>query len=327
MAPHLFNITLDKLSVIFDKLVQKHKWGIPVRCGTKIVHICLILFADNYWIVATSPDELQTANNAWQSLLRQAGWSTPASDLRYGTTAADTDFQSEIRSEGRVIPRVPKKEGFKVLGTQLVFHNRFEAELDRRVKAAWAAFYKNAEVLCCKAAPLAKRLKFLALVAEPALFWCAGSWRLTCHQLIRIRGVQRSMVRKMCVFPKEVGEDVETYMRRTNAAITCLLAMHNVQPWDLVARQAVFRWAGWVARLRHFDPERLTLSILQHKNLQWLNTIASQNNGRQLHGRILRTWRWESPLQSFIEELHPGVHWVELAQDSDAWREIVSKVH
>ena len=37
----------------------------------------LILFADNYWLVATSPRMLEKATVAWLSLLGEYGWETP----------------------------------------------------------------------------------------------------------------------------------------------------------------------------------------------------------------------------------------------------------
>ena len=228
--------------------------------------------------------------------------------------------------KGVAITRVPRVEGYKVLGTQLTFHNRCDAELKRREKAAWGAFYKNAEVLCCKAVPLVKRFRFLSRTVEPALFWCAGSWNLTSQQYVHLRGVQRSMVRKMCRYVKNDGETIDEYMRRTEAAISGLMVRHRVKPWDTVARQAVFKWAGWVARLGQLDNKRLTYAVLQHKNLKWVYQIAAQNAGRQMHGRYIRTWRWESILQRHFDVSQNGTYWQDSARDYEVWQGIVSNI-
>ncbi len=86
----------------------------------------------------------------------------------------------------------------------------------------------------------------------------------------------------------DADEDLETFMKRTETAITSAMIRHHIVSWDVYARRLVFKWAGWVARLRTFGPRRLTLSVLRHKNYKWLRDIQDSNNGRQLHGRILK---------------------------------------
>ena len=74
------------------------------------------MFADNYWIIATSPTELEEANDLWQSLLCEYSWHTDVSDMTYGTTAEYAHFLASVLFEGRAIRRTPRGEGFKVLG-------------------------------------------------------------------------------------------------------------------------------------------------------------------------------------------------------------------
>ena len=166
-APNLFNISLDLTATRFCKIAERRKWGYPLRKSWENTYICLLLFADNYWIIATSPQELQDANDCWQSMLKEDGWFTPPGELRYCTTAQYDEFRAEIRSEGKPIERVSRRTGFKALGTQITFNNRNDVELDRRIRAAWGAFHKNANVLCCKAANLGRRLQFLQRIVHP----------------------------------------------------------------------------------------------------------------------------------------------------------------
>ncbi len=289
-------------------------------------YVCLLCFADNYWLVATSPSELEEANSYWQGLLLSAGWHTPIDELKYATTASDTDFTHDIYFNGEVIKRVPRGEGFKALGTQITFVTRHDVEFERRIKAAWASFGKNSAALCCKSAPLKQRLKFLDLVVNPALFWCSGSWNLRVDQFVRLRGIQRKMIRKMMCFKKYDTEDLARFMQRTESMISNIIDRHNVISWDTLARRFIFRWAGWVARLEHHDPQRITLAVLRHKNWDWISLIASQNRGRQLHGRYLHTWRWEKLLYKFAEENFPGQKWSDLALDASSWIAIVNTV-
>ena len=86
-APHLFNTTLDRIAVRFEARAKERSWGWPYKVQGKIEHLCLSLFADNYWIITTSPKEMRGANDCWQSLLREYWWHTDVDDLTYGTTA------------------------------------------------------------------------------------------------------------------------------------------------------------------------------------------------------------------------------------------------
>ena len=121
-------------------------------------------------------------------------------------------------------------------------------------------------------------------------------------------------------------EVLETFMSRTNRFVNDLMEREGLLSWDIMIRREVFKWAGWVARLRTFDPSRITLHILLHKNWEWLQTIAMQNGGRQLHGRCLRVWRWEALIYRYFRENHPNISWFELAQDSYEWTQIVQTI-
>ena len=146
-------------------------------------------------------------------------------------------------------------------------------------------------------------------VVHPAVFWCSGSWNLRGEQFVKLRGVQRSMIRKMSKFFRGEEETIEMFMSRTNEIITSTMISHGMTSWDVIVRRNVFKWAGWVARLAYFDEDRITLKVLRHKNWEWLSVIAAQNKGRQLHGRILKTWRWERLLYSYVNENYPGQSW------------------
>ena len=328
LAPKLFNATLDVLVQEFEATAKRHKWGWHLHDpdgGPR--QVCLLLFADNYWIITTSINELNAANKCWQELLQSAGWFTPVTDLCYATTAEDDQYtNAQVLHQDQVVERRAKLVGFKMLGTQLTFGSHYDTELERRFRAAWCAFHKHSDILCCKAAPLAGRLKFLLMVVSPALFWCAGSWNLRVQKFVALRGLQRNMIRKMIGLKKYETEDLETYMRRAETAVTAAMHRHRILSWDIYARRVIFRWAGWVARLQTFDKHRLTLAVLHHKNLKWLQLIKDNNGGRELHGRYLRVWRWETVVHNFFAENAPGEHWEKIALDDSRWSAFVDMV-
>ena len=78
-------------------------------------------------------------------------------------------------------------------------------------------------------------------------------------------------------------------------------------------------FAGYVSRLRSQDPARLTHKILQYRDAAWLRAVESNNNGSQLHGRVLKVWRWEQPLVKYASSR--GVDdWHALASDHFEWK-------
>ena len=195
-----------------------------------------------------------------------------------------------------IVKRTDRGQGFKVLGVMISFDNHFEIELGQRIKSGWRNFYKNYDTLTHPDAPIKKRLALLNRLVGPALFWCAGSWNLTKKSEGLLRETQRSMIRKMLRFSKKEGETAEDFMTRTNSTIKHIREHCQVERWDIYYYRCIYRWAGHMARIGKYEESRLTFRILKYKNWAWIKKIADQNNGRQLHCRILRIWRWERSL-------------------------------
>jgi transposase-like protein len=70
-APNHFNNTLAILAVKFTILCRRRKWGKELIDGT---WVDTILFADSYWLVATSHKMLENMTEAWLYILSEVGW-------------------------------------------------------------------------------------------------------------------------------------------------------------------------------------------------------------------------------------------------------------
>ena len=309
-APAIFNCALDDLAEKFCRMATFRNWGIKLQGGARL---SLVLLAENYWIFARSPRELTEMLNFWLGLLRGAVWKTPSDEITWCTTGAD-ETKWKVYGEGAEISRTSRKVGFRALGVHLTFDNQFDVELKARIDAAWRAFYKYADLLFCRSAPIAKRLQVFNMVARPALFWCAGSWNLTKVQLSKLRGVQRRMIRKMLGSRRQTEENLEEYMRRTNKTITHLMRKHRVEAWDAQYHRLYFSWGGEVASMRFTQPQKLTYQVLKHRDIEWIHKMSAQYGGRQQHGRKLHTWRWERYLSKYSPD------WQEKALDKSAWQ-------
>ena len=138
-APMLFNLILDTLTTRFVAIAVRSKWGKQLLGGTWVY---IILFADNYSLVATVHDMLRAMTEKWLDLLEEYGWETPVAELTWCSTVADNEAaQFEIR--GHKALRTAAAVGFKVLGTMLTFDNKIDVEVAFRISRANNAFFAN----------------------------------------------------------------------------------------------------------------------------------------------------------------------------------------
>ena len=131
----------------------------------------------------------------------------------------------------------------------------------------------------------------------------------------KLRGLQHQMLRKMIGVRPRSDESKQDFMVRVNSRLKHLKVVHEIVPWDRVYHNSVFSWAGHLARMKQYCPDRETHKVLMHKCWAWIQKIAEDNAGSQLHGRRLRIWRWERPLYKFFSDSS----WMAEAQDKSSW--------
>ncbi len=76
----LFNLILDTLAGRFAEIAVENRWGKRLQDGT---WVNIILFADNYWLVATNHRMLEHMTEAWLFILSEVGWATPTEELTW----------------------------------------------------------------------------------------------------------------------------------------------------------------------------------------------------------------------------------------------------
>eukprot|EP00973_Karenia_brevis_P038442 5301658-Karenia_brevis.AAC.1 len=57
---------------------------------------------------------------------------------------------------------------------------------------------------------------------------------------------------------------------------------------------------------------------MHFRDRAWLQKVEAENNGRQLHCRRLKIWRWERPMVKYAESVAASC-WHELAADKRSW--------
>ena len=252
---------------------------------------------------------------AWLRLLQDHGWSVPLKEAVWCTTAANVPSDWTVIAQGVKVEKAAQNVGFKVLGVRVAFNNSFGAELKERFSKAWRAFYSHRDLLCCTQAPFSKRIELLETLVASSLFWCSGSWNLTRGQESKLRGLQQNMLRKMLGWRPFSSESKSDYMERLCRRLKHLKNIHGIRSWDKTYLRSVFAWAGHVARIPQYDSSRITHKTMIFKNWGWIKSVAANNDGNQLHGRKLRTWRWERPMTKYYSRSP----WEEAAQDKDFW--------
>ena len=106
-APKIFNATLDVPVSTFCRMAEQKGWGFKLDCGTRI-H--LLLFADNFWLVAVSAEQLSAMTAAWLDLLEQAGWSVSLDETTWCSTGPDC-IRHQVRAREVELPRASRSVG------------------------------------------------------------------------------------------------------------------------------------------------------------------------------------------------------------------------
>ena len=96
---------------------------------------------------------------------------------------------------------------------------------------------------------------------------------------------------------------------------------HGFVDFDRYYMKKVFQWGGHLARLAQYDADRLTYRALLHKRWDWIQMIAAEFKGNQLHGRKLKIWRWEQKIYKHFKE-----SWLDVAYDKSVWNEHVDRL-
>ena len=115
------------------------------------------------------------------------------------------------------------------------------------------------------------------------------------------------------------------YVHECNRRLKHIKARLSISSWDHLAMRNHFGWAGYVARLGKLDPWRLTYRVMIFKNREWLDVVEAANNGRQLHGRRLRVWRWGLVLVKWSKKCQVK-DWKILAEDRRAWLSVLDEM-
>ena len=185
-AADFFWAALDVPATGFCEKCQAEKWGLPTGGN----NMGLLLFADNCWLIATSPAELE----AWLVLdyelrgKRLCGARQPLTVWRQKLW-----WMTRRSFEGREN---------KVSRPWVTFDGHFVNDLAEREVIARRSFHAIRKLLCDNKVSLRHRLRFFSSCVTSSLYCCSGIWILTQSQCTHLRAIQDKMLRRMIYVPR-----------------------------------------------------------------------------------------------------------------------------
>jgi len=143
-------------------------------------------------------------------------------------------------------------------------------------------------------------------MALPVVLYGCETWSLTSREEPRLRVFENRMLSR--IFGPKRGEVTGQWRKLHNETLNDLYCSPNVVR---VIESIRMRWAGHVARMR--------------KRRGVCKVLVGKPEGKRPLGGPRR--RWEDNNKMYIQELGcVGMGWIELAQDRDRWRALVSAV-
>ena len=318
-APAHFNIYIDECITKFDEECSKAGWGYPLDSTGNPKRMGILVFADNFWILAQSPKMLQQMTERWLQILERDGLGVCLEECTWATTAEDQG-DWKIRLKDTLINRASRDIGFKVLGTWLTLNNNASVEVDFRIAKAWKAFHKHRKVLCCRRANIKQRFALLNKVVKPVITYCCGSLTLTLAHERKIRDTQQKMMSQIMGRVKKPGSDwtLEDIMWKRGHRLKLIRESQHIQTWDVSFRVSAYRWAGHVARMQKYETDKVVFKTLTSKDITYIRGLEHAYN-QQCHGKRFKVWRWE---RQFYKPL--GDNWKSLTLSKDDWEDGMS---
>ena len=153
MAPAIFVASMDILLERFQEICKERGLGYDDQG----LWLPVLAFADNIWLFAKTPKELEQMFRVWITVMRENGMHTTTNECTWTSTH---EFPDQVVTDetGERVNRTSKEEGFKALGARITMVGDDNAELSQRLHKAWQAFYKHKYILCNRNISVKKRL-------------------------------------------------------------------------------------------------------------------------------------------------------------------------
>jgi len=150
------------------------------------------------------------------------------------------------------------------------------------------------------------KIKIYRTIILPVVLYGCETWSLTLREECRLRVFENRVLRR--IFGPKRDEVTGEWRKLHNEELNNLYSSPNIVR---VIKSRRMRWAGRVARMG--------------EGRGVYRVLVGEPDGRRPLGRPRR--RWEDNIRMVLRKVGCGcVDWMELAQDRDRWRALVSAV-
>jgi len=296
LPPLLFNFVLEWAI----RRVQVHQDGLKLN-GTHQ----LLAYADDVNVLGGSIRAVNENAEALVVAAKEIGLEVNADKTKYMVMSRDQNAgrTHSMRTDNSSFERVDE---FKYLGTILTNQNSIQEEIKSRLKSGNACYHSVQNLLSSSLLSKNLKIKIYRTIILPVVLYGCETWSLTLREERRLKVFENRVLRR--IFGPKRDEVTGEWRKLHNEERNNLYSSPNILR---VIKSRRMRWAGLVARM---GEERVVYRVL-----------VGKPEGRRPLGRPRR--RWEDIIRMDLRKVGCGcVDWMELAQDRDRWRALVSAV-
>ena len=226
MAPAIFVACMDILLERFMEICKERGLGYH----DEGLWLPILAFADNIWLFAKTPKELEHMFRAWITVMQENGLHTTTNECTWTSTHNFLD-QTITDETGERVNRTSGDEGFKALGAKITMIGDDNAEFNSRLHKAWQAFYKHKSILCNRRTNVKKRLLLMERIISPGVFWGAGSWNLREQDIKKLQACQNTMHRMIVGMDTVEYAQLDAALKKAHQEVHKWRKSANIDTW------------------------------------------------------------------------------------------------
>ena len=279
--------------------------------------LALMGFADDLVLLATSMTQAQRMLEELCEALARIGLIVNFGKCSWSIAAPEGgESQIGLKAPGGA-GDIAREDDFNLLGSTISSNGEIEADVGRRVQAAWKAFHAHRTRLLRFGVSVTKRIGLLRRVVMPVLLWSTETWPLHDKAVRRIGAAYNYMVRKMLRIRRRPSETWLDWQKRPLRR-TAIVVEENGGSAAKALHLRHWRYAGHLARQRCCPELR---SILEWRGLEW------QRCNRMLPWQWKKVHRksgqqrlqWETLVDAYAGDCDWSQPWQVVAQDRQTW--------
>ena len=185
-----------------------------------------------------------------------------------------------------------------------------------------SAITRHRQLWQCKTASRASKMKLMMTVAESAICWSVGHWKLKKTDQSNLRGIMTEQFKKFMKLPRKPAETDDAYHRRLGAAIKHTKEHHRIPNLDARVLSRMYDYIGHVVRAGQREPNNLAYIALCHRNREWC-LQHQELIGHQGHAGRVQPWSYERQFYEHFET--ENRNWMTVAENKKEWTNQITK--